>query len=111
MSKHLRYTIKNEEGFTLIEMLIVMSIIAILLILITPKLADHQENITLKSDEAIVGFVNTQIQAYYLDSGTFPLTIETLETEGYIEEDLISSASKEIVFTDASNKKVMLVSE
>jgi competence protein ComGC len=106
-----RSTIKNENGFTLIEMLIVMSIIAVLLILITPKLADHQENITLKSDEAIVGFINTQIQAYYLDTGTFPLTIEALESEGYIEKDLILSASKKITFTDASNKKVMLVSE
>ncbi len=111
MLNKLRYTVKNDEGFTLIEMLIVMSIIAILLILITPKLADHQENITIKSDEAIVGFVNTQIQAYYLDTGTFPSTIDDLVTNNYIDEDLISSASKGIVFTNESNKKVALASE
>ncbi|GEM00474.1 competence protein ComGC [Halolactibacillus halophilus] len=111
MFKKLCNFIKNEKGFTLIEMLIVMSIIAVLLILITPKLADHQENITKKSDEAIVGFVNTQIQAYYLDTGTFPTTINALVTDNYIDEDLISSASKAIIFTDESNKKVALVSE
>lgn len=111
MLNKLRATIKNDQGFTLIEMLIVMSIIAILLILITPKLADHQENITIKSDEAIVDFVNTQIQAYYLDTGTFPTTINDLVTHNYIDEDLISSASKDITFTDESNKKVDLVSE
>lgn len=111
MLNQLRYNVKNNEGFTLIEMLIVMSIIAILLILITPKLADHQENITVKSDEAIISFVNTQIQAYYLDTGTFPVTIEALVTDNYIDEDLIESASRTIVFTDTSNKEVALASE
>lgn len=102
---------KNENGFTLIEMLIVMSIIALLLILITPKLADHQENITKRSDEAVVGFVNTQIQTYYLDHHHFPADFDALITGQYIEEGLISSTTTSLVFTDTTNKKVELASE
>lgn len=103
--------IKKEQGFTLIEMLIVMSIIAVLLILITPKLADHQENITQKSDEAVVNFVNTQIQAYYLDEGSFPTTLNDLVVNKYIDADLLNSTSKTIAFTDTTNKEVALTSD
>ncbi|GEM04410.1 hypothetical protein HMI01_13980 [Halolactibacillus miurensis] len=111
MLKNLNKHLRNNNGFTLIEMLIVMSIIAVLLILITPKLADHQESITRKSDDAIVGFVNTQIQAFYLDEGQFPSTLDDLVSHDYIDAELIGSASKPIDFTDTSNKKVALVSE
>jgi competence protein ComGC len=45
---------KNEKGFTLIEMMIVMMIISILLIITIPNIAKHNSNINTKGCEAFV---------------------------------------------------------
>ena len=102
---------QNEDGFTLIEMLIVMSIIALILVLITPRLGSHNENIAAKSDEATVSFVNTQIQAYYLDHGTYPESLQVLVTDEYIKADVIDSKRISLAFETSENKKVQLVED
>lgn len=102
---------QNEEGFTLIEMLIVMSVIALLLVLITPRLGNHNENIAKKSDEATVSFVNTQIQAYYLDNGEYPESLQALVNDDYLKADIIDPNRIVLAFETSENKKVHLVED
>ncbi|WP_337747329.1 prepilin-type N-terminal cleavage/methylation domain-containing protein [Gracilibacillus saliphilus] len=45
---------KNNKGFTLIEMLIVLAVISILLILFIPNLASKSENISEQGCEALL---------------------------------------------------------
>ncbi|WP_035444984.1 competence type IV pilus major pilin ComGC [Bacillus sp. UNC41MFS5] len=77
---------KNEKGFTLIEMMIVMLVISVLLIITIPNVAKHNSNINNKGCEAYVKMVQAQVQAYEMDKNKIP-TIAELKTEGYLKED------------------------
>ncbi|WP_018933839.1 competence type IV pilus major pilin ComGC [Gracilibacillus lacisalsi] len=63
---------KNNKGFTLIEMLIVLAVISILLILFIPNLASKSENINEQGCEALLTMVENQLIAYELDEGSKP---------------------------------------
>lgn len=69
---------KNQKGFTLIEMLIVLMIISVLIILIVPNLGKKAKDINDKGCDALVAVVETQIGAYRLDNGTAPTSIDLL---------------------------------
>jgi competence protein ComGC len=77
---------KNEKGFTLIEMMIVMLVISVLLIVTIPNVAKHNSNINNKGCDAYVKMVQAQVQAYEMDKNKVP-TMDELKTEGYIKED------------------------
>lgn len=78
---------KNEKGFTLVEMLIVLMIITVLILLIIPNLADRSADVHDKGCDALVGLVQGQINAYQIDKGTTPSSLSALATEGYIEAE------------------------
>ncbi|MEH6949160.1 competence type IV pilus major pilin ComGC, partial [Bacillus sp. JJ634] len=46
--------LRNEKGFTLIEMLIVLLIISVLLIITIPNITKHQSTVQTKGCEAFV---------------------------------------------------------
>lgn len=74
---------KNQKGFTLIEMMIVLLVISVLLIVTVPNIAKHSTNINDKGCKAYVKMVQAQVQAYDIDKKAIP-TITQLETEGYL---------------------------
>jgi competence protein ComGC len=77
---------KNEKGFTLIEMMIVMLVISVLLIITIPNVAKHNSNINNKGCEAYLKMVQAQVQAYQMDKNKVP-TLEELKTEEYLNEN------------------------
>lgn len=77
--------LKNERGFTLIEMLVVMLIITVLLILIIPNLTSQTDNVNDKGCDALVAVVQAQADAYYLDNGLYATSLDRLIEKGYIE--------------------------
>jgi len=78
--------LKKEDGFTLIEMLIVLTIISLLIILIIPNLGAKSKEVNEKGCEALKEVVQAQVNAYQLDTGRFPSNIGVLEGE-YITEN------------------------
>lgn len=76
---------KNEKGFTLIEMMIVLLIISVLLIITIPNVAKHNANINKKGCQAYVKMVEAQVQAYHLDHQAFPANTQELVDEGYLK--------------------------
>ncbi len=78
---------KDEKGFTLIEMLIVMLVISVLLIITVPNVMKNQEAVNSKGCEAYVKMIEGQVQAYKLKEGTLP-TMEKLISSGFIKEDV-----------------------
>lgn len=78
---------KNEQGFTLIEMMIVMLIISVLLIITIPNIAKHNSNINNKGCEAFVKMVQAQVQAFEMEKKRLPTDIEELVKEGYLREE------------------------
>ncbi len=77
---------KNQAGFTLIEMMIVMLVISVLLIITIPNVAKHNSNINNKGCDAYIKMVQSQVQAYQMDKNKIP-TLEELKTEGYLKEN------------------------
>ncbi|WP_053219218.1 competence type IV pilus major pilin ComGC [Virgibacillus senegalensis] len=98
----------NEKGFTLIEMLVVLTIISILLILILPNLADKNEEVQTKGCSALAEMASGQVQAYVLDHGTDPDSIAQLLDEGYLKTDTCANGAKQIQLS--SSGEIVIVS-
>ncbi len=79
--------LKENKGFTLIEMLLVLLIISVLLILIIPNISKQSEHIQKTGCSAQLKLVESQIEAYTLKFNRKPSTIDELVQEGYIKEN------------------------
>lgn len=76
--------LKNEKGFTLIEMMIVMLVISVLLIITIPNITKHNSTINTKGCEAYVKMIQSQVQSYEVEHNTYPASIDDLVTDGYL---------------------------
>lgn len=74
---------KNEKGFTLIEMMIVLLVISVLLIVMVPNVAGHNSTINDKGCKAYIRMVEAQVQAYEMDEGEVP-SVSELQDKGYL---------------------------
>jgi len=77
----------NERGFTLVEMLVVLMIISVLIILIVPNISRQTTDVNDKGCEALVSVVEAQTQAFYLEEGSYPSSINDLVREGFIKDN------------------------
>jgi len=93
---------KNEKGFTLIEMMVVMLIISVLLMITIPNVTKHNSNINNKGCEAYVKMVQAQVQAYQMEKNVIP-TLTELETAGYLN-DVKGCPNGQKVAIDAEGK-------
>lgn len=74
---------KNEKGFTLLEMLLVMLVISVLLLLIIPNVVKQRNSVQKEGCEAFVKSVEAQVQTYQLEHDVIP-TVEQLKSGEYI---------------------------
>ncbi len=78
--------LKKEDGFTLVEMTIVLLVIAILMIVFLPNISGVNTRVTTSTDEALVQTINAQKLLYKAEKGNEP-SLEELEKGGYITSD------------------------
>lgn len=86
--------IKQQAGFTLIEMLIVLLIISILILITIPNVTKHFTTIDKKGCTAYISMVQGQVEAYRVDFMAYP-TLEDLVAEGYLKENETTCPNKE----------------
>ncbi len=99
----MRY-LKNQRGFTLIEMLIVMLIITVLIAIAIPNVTKQSSAVDEKGCKAFVQMVQGQVESYRMDFKAVP-TIVNLESEGYLKNgetdcpngDLITISAEGVV--------------
>jgi competence protein ComGC len=77
----------KKNGFTLIEMLVVMLVISILLLITVPNLLKNNGAINDKGCEAYIKTVQAQVEVYKIENENEIPTIDQLKTGGYIKED------------------------
>ena len=87
---------QKEEGFTLIEMLLVLLVISVLIILIIPNIAAQSRNVQDTGCEAQVRMVQSQIEAYTLNEGGRPSSIQDLVPE-YLTAEQVSCQNGEAI--------------
>lgn len=89
-------------GFTLVEMLVVLAILALLLTLAAPKYfssIDRAKDAALKQD---LTTVRESIDKFYADTGQYPKTLDDLVDKKYIRKlpfDPITNSSATWLFT------------
>lgn len=85
--------LKNEEGFTLLEMLMVMFIIAVLLLLTIPNITKHKESVDERGCQTYADTVQTQVSAYEMVEGKLPGSLDELVSAGYIPSTTCSDGT------------------
>lgn len=85
---HKRYKRPNckNKGFTLVELLVVLAILALLLTLATPRYfrsIDRAKDAALKQD---LNTVRESIDKFYADTGQYPKTLDDLVERKYIRK-------------------------
>jgi len=90
----------NKRGFTLLEMVVVVMIIAILFLLTIPNVSGVIDTVDDNACEALTRVVDSAIVQYKLTYGQYPNSIDDLVSAGLISSDQ----------TTCSNGKYMHVS-
>ncbi len=71
----------GNQGFTLIEILLVVVIIGVLAALGVPKITGHMERSRVAAAKSDISAISTAISMYEMDNGKFPASLEGLETD------------------------------
>ena len=78
---------KKDEGFTLIEVLIVVVIVAILAAISVPIYIQYVEGARASDPQATIGAIYNSCKMYRQDNGEYPSDLNVLENQEYLEID------------------------
>ncbi len=67
-----------ERGFTLVEMLVVITIIALVMGLVGPRVLNYLTELKVKAARIQIASFESALDLYYLDAGRYPSTSEGL---------------------------------
>lgn len=76
--RRLRAKRSGEQGFTLVEMLVVISIIALIMALVGPRVLHFLSESKVKAAKIQIESLGTALDLYALDVGRYPSTSEGL---------------------------------
>jgi general secretion pathway protein G len=75
----MRNKLRLSRGFTLIELMVVILILAILAALIVPRVMGRSDQAKVSAAKADISALRSFVQLYKLDTGKFPTTDEGLQ--------------------------------
>lgn len=71
--------LQNAQGFTLIELIVVVAIIGLLAGLVVPQFIKQEEKATAKAAKAQIELLGTALDTFRLDVGRYPTSQEGLQ--------------------------------
>ena len=74
----------NKKGFTVLEMILVLSVISLIFLITLPSIQQKQKIIHNKGCEALVEVVNSQILLYEIEHLEPPSSIQDLIQENFL---------------------------
>lgn len=77
---------KKENGFTILEMIIVLSIIALIFLLTLPNIQQKQKIIHAKGCDALIEVANAQALLYEVEHLSPPSSMSDMISQGYLKE-------------------------
>ncbi|MET1014473.1 MAG: competence type IV pilus major pilin ComGC [Paenisporosarcina sp.] len=93
--------LKNQLGFTLIEMMVVLLIISVLILIAIPNVTKHSATIDEKGCQAYVKMVQGQVEAYRMELKNIP-TVQDLVDSQYLNAEQITCPDGSTLSIDAS---------
>lgn len=97
---------KNEQGFTLVEMLIVLMIISTLLLITIPNIASNNNLVQDKGCKALIKLAETQAQAFRIETGNLPVDLQTLVDDEYLEQTTCPGGDQLEILSSGKVQKV-----
>lgn len=91
---------QKQGGFTLLEMVAVIFIIALLIILFLPNLNKQRQSASGKVDNAFVKTVQTQVDLYEADKDVPNVTFDQLAEDHYLTADQAKKAKDKLTLED-----------
>ena len=79
MSPSFRRQRQRQQGFTLIEIMVVVAIIAVLMLIIAPNVVGKDDHARVTSTRASLNAVANALELYKLDNYRYPTTEEGLD--------------------------------
>jgi len=76
--EHFRSARQNEGGFTLIEMLVVITIIGLIMALVGPRVLNYLSESKVKTAKIQIQSFASALDLFYLDAGRYPTSAEGL---------------------------------
>ena len=74
---------KHRPGFSLLELLAVVTILGIIAVIVIPRIGVHGQVAKKNSCLQFKGDLNAAIEKYHWDLDSWPTDVDVLETEGY----------------------------
>jgi prepilin-type N-terminal cleavage/methylation domain-containing protein len=99
----------NKKGFTLIELIVVIAILGILAAIAIPRLGGFTETAEIKADISNAKLLDSAVQIYYADNGSFPAgtmaganptAAEVTALEGVLQGENYLPTNSDITFND-----------
>lgn len=87
-----------KKGFTLLEMVVVVMIIAVLFILTIPNVSKVINTVDNKTCDALTKVVDSAIVQYKLEYGTMPNSTTDLLNAGFISENQMSCSNGSVIY-------------
>jgi general secretion pathway protein G len=72
---------KQQRGFSLIELLVVVTILGVLAAIIVPRITLTATTAETRADEQNRARVNSAVERYYIENGSWPADLNTLATD------------------------------
>ncbi len=93
LKKVMRKSVAPQKGFTLIEMVIVLAIIALLMLIIVPNLNNQREKAGVQQHEALETVVKNQA-AMYANDHNVKVTDKSVNYENLKKDDYLTDRQK-----------------
>ena len=89
--KMLKRIIKNERGFTLVELMVVVTILAILASIAIPRFSDQKQKAEEMKTKADITILQNAVDMFYFDHGVYPDETSDLVSAGYLRENPVKN--------------------
>lgn len=102
-----RQVVRNNRGFTLIEILIVVAIIGVLAAIAVPNVTRALQTAKQNADAANIALLENAVNMYFIDTGNWPEEGPGFQTvlvdSGYLKEEVASPLGGTYTFTLSEN--------
>lgn len=88
MKKIIQKYLKKKDGFTLVELIVVLAVLGIIAGIAVPRFTDVQKNSKWKADIATAAIIANAAELYYMNERpSDPGDISIDDLDGYLEDD------------------------